>query len=275
VTGVARSGTTALAELLNSHARICIGIERFKFRYLRENDYSADLFRRERFFDFRPADTNLLPAVRPHWKPVYELMEQKWDQAEVIGDKVPDLIPTLADFMAANPGFRFICTLRNLKDVGLSWQARADKPRDSWPADKGFVQACESWAEQMRILFTLLREQPDIRSRLLLLDYDQMYAPGNTTMAVIRGFLGIGPSKSFRRAFTRHEAFFSNRQPSEVPAEHVNSYKAVDMTFARGLRREARLMAERWSADPALAGDLAAIRPQPAVRDPQARNPQE
>ena len=67
VTGVARSGTTALGELLNAHPLVGLGIERFKFQFLREDNFSADLFTRERFFDFRPEDTNLIPELRPAW----------------------------------------------------------------------------------------------------------------------------------------------------------------------------------------------------------------
>ncbi|MGB3406735.1 MAG: sulfotransferase, partial [Jannaschia sp.] len=137
VTGVARSGTTALAELLNSHPSVCIGIERFKFRFLKENDYDPAFFERERFFDFGAGDTNLLPAKRPAWAPAYEQMSLKWDDATVVGDKVPDLIPFLSGFMERNPDFRYIVILRNLKDVGLSWQARAERTRDSWPRGRG------------------------------------------------------------------------------------------------------------------------------------------
>jgi len=48
VTGVARSGTTALGELLNTHTEICLGIERFKFQFLRANVYDRALFERGR-----------------------------------------------------------------------------------------------------------------------------------------------------------------------------------------------------------------------------------
>jgi hypothetical protein len=211
VSGVARSGTTALAELLNSHDRICVGIERYKFQFLLRHDYSAEFFDKARFFDFRPEDTNLIPDQRPHWKPVYDAIATKWDAARVVGDKVPDMTGVLGDFLIANPDFRAISILRNLKDVGLSWQARADKPRDSWPAGKGFAAACTAWAAQYAQLRQLL-DQPALGERLLLLDYDRMFQAGSPSEAAILGFLGLGPAPGFYRSFRRNVAFARRRE---------------------------------------------------------------
>ena len=61
VTGVGRSGTTAIANLLNGHPRTCIGVERYKYKFLRRGEFEGDEFTPQRFFDFRPTDTNVLP----------------------------------------------------------------------------------------------------------------------------------------------------------------------------------------------------------------------
>jgi Sulfotransferase family len=247
VTGVARSGTTAMADLLNAHPHICLGIERFKFQYLRRNNYATELFTRERFFDFRPEDTNLLPDLRPHWKGTYDAIEEKWDTALVIGDKVPDLFPVLPDFLMANPDYRYICILRNLKDVALSWQARADRPRDSWPVGKGFAMACESWAEQYRLLHDLMADRT-LRRRIMILDHDRMYQEPDQTEAAILNFIGLAPDDRFREVLAQQADFVRNRADRKVPAKFVEAYKAVDMGHARGLRKIARDQAEKWAA---------------------------
>lgn len=246
VTGVARSGTTALGELLNAHEGICLGIERFKFQYLRAHNYSADLFARARFFDFREEDTNLIPALRPAWKPTYDRIAQKWDGAQVVGDKVPDLMPILGDFMAENPDFRYIVILRNLKDVGLSWQARADRPRDSWPKGKGFAEACESWAEQYQILHDMMRDRK-LRERVLLLDYDEMYEDAATTEAALLAFLGLGRDAAFSEVLESHAVFAASKGARKVPRRFIESYKAVEHGHAKGLRKVAREQARIWA----------------------------
>ena len=246
VTGVARSGTTALGELLNSHSRICLGVERFKFLFLRAHVYDESLFERARFFDFRPEDTNLDPVNRPAWQPLYDAMQTKWDAAQVIGDKVPDMMPVLADFMAANPDFHYICLLRNLRDVALSWQARANRARDAWPAGKGFEMACQSWEEQNRILHDLMRDKK-LRRRILLLDYDTMYSTPDLTEAAILAFLGLGEEPNFTEILSDHAEFFENRRARKVPKAYTEAYKAVDQNHVRGLRKVAREQLEFWA----------------------------
>lgn len=249
VTGVARSGTTALAELLNAHEAICVGIERFKFQFLLHHNYSAGLFDRDRFFDFRAEDTNLRPAVKPTWQSVYDGIARKWDAAAVIGDKVPDMTPMLRSFMLANPDFKYIYILRNLKDVGLSWQARAGRSRDSWPAGKGFVAACESWMQQMRTLRDLLAHK-GLRSKILLLDYDHMYEDGKQTDTAILKFLGLGPSAAFAETYRKHAAFWQARVRRKIPAPFAEAYKQVDMSMMRDLRRKSQGQISRLLAPP-------------------------
>lgn len=247
VSGVARSGTTALAELLNAHPAVCVGIERFKFRYLLENRYDPGFFGRTRFFDFQQGDTNLRPEARPAWKPVYERIAEKWDEAAVIGDKVPDLTPVLGDMLDALPEARCLYILRNLKDVGLSWQARADRTRDTWPAGKGFAAACESWAAQQEQLQDLLRARPDLKSRFLLIDYDRIYLEDTPAEAAILNFLGVPRHRTFARTFAKHRAFIAQKTPRRIPEALVAAYKTVDMTTARGLRKEARRQTAHWA----------------------------
>ena len=245
VSGVARSGTTALGELLNAHPDVCLGIERFKFQYLRANNYSNTLFERDRFFDFRPEDTNLDPEKRPAWKPVYTQIAEKWDNARIIGDKVPDLLPVLVDFITENPDYRYIVILRNLKDVALSWQTRADKPRDAWPAEKDFTAACDSWSEQHVLLHDMMRIKP-VRQKVLLLDYDAMYGDLAQTEAAILGFLGLEASEEFTGMLHQHAQFINERPSRKIPKKFQDVYKTVEQGHIRGLRKVAREQAQIW-----------------------------
>lgn len=249
VTGVARSGTTALAELLNTHEEICLGIERYKFQYLRHNSYSADFFERDRFFDFREEDTNLRPDARPAWKDTYDRIAQKWDKAKVIGDKVPDLTPVLADLLHANPDYKCIFILRNLKDVGLSWQARADRVRDTWPAGKGFEAACESWAEQTRLLHEMVQSK-EFKKRILVLNYDTMYTENRATHDAILKFLHIGPSAAFSAQYLKNRKFMQSQTSEKIPPEYQGAFKSVDRSFAKALVKRSGNQIARRSGQP-------------------------
>ena len=240
VTGVARSGTTALAKLLNAHEGICLGVERFKFQFLREENHSAALFERDRFFDFQEKDSNIRPDTKPEWQPLYEDIARKWDHARVIGDKVPDMMPVLSAFMQANPDFKCIYILRSLKGVAMSWQTRANDRRDNWPSGRGFDVACESWAAQANDLEQLM-ESGLVRGRILLLDYDKMYKPGNRSAEAILRFLNLEPSASFTATYQEHIDFFQSREPARVRVS--KDFKAVyantDKTAFRALRARA------------------------------------
>ncbi|GEM_PF-6402632 len=248
VTGTARSGTTALTHLLNAHEQVCVGIERFKFRYLLENDYSPEFLSRARFFRFEEADTNQLPARRPMLRDVYRTMEQKWDTARVVGDKVPDMAPILEDFLEQNPDFKCIYILRNIKDVALSWQRRADRPRDRWPRAKGFAAACTRWEEHTRIFHDMLARGRH-RSRILVLDHDAIYTPEAKTVLAIRAFLDLEPSTAFTEAWHKNMEFVAARREQErgIPRQHLKAYRATDGQYGRLLRKYARTSLPLWA----------------------------
>jgi hypothetical protein len=131
VQGVSRSGTTAMAQLLNAHPNVCIGIERSKYLVERQKHLSMDLFDKNRFFRFDPGDTNVL-AELPRWAPVYKAMSEKWESAHVIGDK---LSTRLLRYIARDvPNSRHIYMVRGIDRVASSWNMLALQQKGHGPA---------------------------------------------------------------------------------------------------------------------------------------------
>ncbi len=250
VTGTARGGVTMIAEALNAHASACIGIERYKFRFLRHKTYDGELFEKERFFRFRKADTNQTPDRSAALQKTYLLMKAKWDGARIVGDMVSDLLPLQGDMMQANPGMRFVCVLRNLKDVALSWEARANRTGSAWPAEKGFAAACEKWAQHQADLAALV-DQPDLRSRIFLLDFDRLVEDRQAQADALRGFLGLGQDRSYLGEFERHARHLSRQPVHRIPEQFHDAYKAVNQAPARLLRRAAQEDLEQWGKEAA------------------------
>ena len=172
VCGAPRSGTTAVTRLLNTHPDIVLGIERFKTRLLLADDGEdlKGLFARERFFDYRPGDTNI--DYRRSYRGDMARAAGKFDEAVYVGDKVPNLYKRFGFFAERLPDCRFVFMLRNPLHVALSWQARALDETDAWPAKNDYRQAVADWNESVR---TALGARRHIGTRIAVVSYDRIF----------------------------------------------------------------------------------------------------
>ena len=154
LTGVARSGTTAMAQLLNRHPDICLGIERYKAKFLRRSEFEGADFTPERFFDFRASDTNILPGNAAKWRGIYDRMAEKFPGARVVGDKIPHLYEKFDACSQVFPEAKWIYMLRDINGVASSWNARAGNPKDKWSSKRDFRAAVETWNAANRLVRT-------------------------------------------------------------------------------------------------------------------------
>jgi hypothetical protein len=152
VAGVARSGTTALMNVLASHGRIVLGDERFKFLITKDTirDFGPRHFEKDPFFDFTDGFTNLTPDHAEHadfLTRFYARMEQKFDSALYVGDKVPSNFRFLDQLYEQFKPVRIIFIFRDVREVAWSWDERAANPADSWPSENNAYRAVERWNE--------------------------------------------------------------------------------------------------------------------------------
>ncbi len=192
VTGVGRSGTTAMTDLLNQHPQVCIGIERYKRKFLRDARFEGHEFTAARFFDFRPRDTNLLPSARGRWKAFYAQMETKYPHARVVGDKIPHLFDQYARCTQTFAQARWIYMLRDIDAVAASWNARAHNPRDpSWPAEHDYRMAVETWNRANAIVAALPAD------RVKVIRYETFFAEEPGALCDLLALMGLQNSPDF------------------------------------------------------------------------------
>ena len=141
--GPPRSGTTALARVINSHERIAIGMERYKLIMNKKNidQFTPDLFDEHKLFDFSDGHTNMSPTSSAAMKRYYDDMQAKYDNLSYIGDKVPSAFRVAKEIHERFPNTKCVFIIRDIFETACSWQARAERKSDSWPATRTATHA--------------------------------------------------------------------------------------------------------------------------------------
>lgn len=179
VCGTARSGTTALTYLLNTHPRVVVGVERYRRLLTRFGKGDPDeigepirrLFDRERLlFDHRPEDTRPFPPTE------VTAAAAKYDQCLYVGDKVPALFRCLDVLGTACPEARFIYIVRDPVPVAASWQRRADNDADNWPSTRGYRDAVAMWNESVRCALAAIDTLGE--DRVACVRYETLFSRG-------------------------------------------------------------------------------------------------
>lgn len=197
VLGVARSGTTAMVRLLNTHSAICMGIERYKKLYPKLQAFPPELLEKDRFFDGRPEDTNLGPGSGI-WDKNYPPMAAKWDSAKVHGDKeMAGALPFVARDI---PDARIVFMLRDIEPVASSWNQRAAKEGDSWAEENDYRVAVEHWNSANALALEHVEKLGD---RLMLIDYEAFFSGSEGYAEDLLAFLGLKRPPRFETAYAR------------------------------------------------------------------------
>lgn len=147
VTGCARSGTSALAELIGNHPKIVMGMERYGAFYDAERlELGPEHFEEERFFDARPGDTFYEDFNAFHaWDPN---IRTKFKDAIYVGDKRPNIHRHYDQIFRQFPGATIYFIYRDVFDVACSWEARKEAKQD-WSPALDFKAAVTTWNESL------------------------------------------------------------------------------------------------------------------------------
>jgi hypothetical protein len=189
VCGVARSGTTAFAKLLSCDPQIALGLERFRDLAGANNPaFTSQLYREDRFFDFREGD-GLPPSRNPGH---YPLLREKWNQCTYIGDKIPRLFNSAEYVLNHFPGAKMIYISRPIAAVAASWDRRAADPADHWPQKNDFKVAVREWNRGNAAALHWRVREPD---RFLVTRYDDVFGTGDLTR--LFSWLGIAEKTDF------------------------------------------------------------------------------
>jgi hypothetical protein len=165
LSGVARSGTSALVNLCNVHPRMLIGQERY-FYLFRKNLIAPGHFEKGRFLDVQPGDTHAQAGLKlGRGDP-----GARFDQARWVGDKYPPLFRHFDHVLAAFPAARYLYILRNPLSVIESYDARHRNPGDNWA--HSWQDGLADWNESVARVAAL---PADRLRQFVLVQYEDLY----------------------------------------------------------------------------------------------------
>jgi hypothetical protein len=147
--GCARSGTSALCEVMNAHRSVCIGIERYSNLW-KTGAVRPEHFEPDRFFELCETDTHYGGAREFG----LQTAPRRQANALVLGDKEPPLDKMYEHVWRTFPAARVLYIVRDPRRVALSYQRRADDPSD--PFSKGWRVAVADWNRSARATIAAL-----------------------------------------------------------------------------------------------------------------------
>jgi len=197
VCGCPRSGTSATRHFLANSRHIIIGSERFAQRV---SNLHPALFEKERFYTQEHGDCgyDIKTAVFPHHDAAAYFRDSiEWfDDARLIGDKIPYLYKELPQLADRFPNARVLITLRDVYEVAQSYKRRSQDQNDhSWKG--GLDDAIDDWND----LCVKLTNVPS-SLRILLLPYHRFFIEGQG-LDELFAFLGL-QDEALVEAHKRH-----------------------------------------------------------------------
>ena len=234
--GLARSGTTALLQVMNAHPDVAVGMERYKRLWSSGVErLTADLFEADRFFDFSDGLTNQDPREAARWGIDYAALRAKWADATYVGDKMTTI--RFDRLHQLHPDARFVFIVRDIDQVAHSWERRAHDAADvGWPERADAQASVERWNLALKRIRRAVRRHPD---RAVVVEYARFFGdPEAAGLRAVLDFLGLAHEPSVAAAFDR------------THREYVDSVAGRERTLSPELRGFVDGLADRrlWQA---------------------------
>ena len=180
--------------LLNSHHSIALGVERYK-KYVRKENIGRlkkSFFEKDFFLDVKYGQTNLNPNHKfwdTKWKKVYDSIEPKFDRKDfLIGDKYPYYYWFYNQIDKEFDRPKWIFILRDVRDVAMSYNARAADRKDRWTSDRDYTVAIADWNDSLEKTMAYLSKGS---ADLFVCEYDSIFSYNPDYLAAMLNFLEV------------------------------------------------------------------------------------
>lgn len=221
VTGLGRSGTTALTNVLASHEDIVLGMERYQRLYTpaKVGNVTSESFEREAFFNFEDGFSSTRPE-NPRFAALYAHADKFIESARYVGDKttethvIPQLVRNFSDA-------KFLAIIRDVTPLAWSWEQRARNPEDrGWSSARGAEASVEFWNESLRVVADMSDAHPE---QFYVVEYESFFGSDGPFEEVLSK-LDLPYSDAARDGYAKaHRHFLANvaKKDRSLPADIV------------------------------------------------------
>ncbi|GGL79148.1 sulfotransferase family protein [Wenxinia marina] len=228
VGGAQRSGTTALRQFLSSHPRVAILHERFA-HLANKPEFGPHLFTSDQIVEAGGEGE----GQRRFDGPVMKAMAAKWDDATVVGDKIPKMHSLIAAARRV-PGSKVVAIVREPYGMAQSFQKRYKNEEDGFGAD--FKAAVKQFNFSVQTLAAIDTRNEDFD--LCVVQYHDLVADP-ARLGYVFEFLGVDVPSHEAMSMYQLKDTDRRREESEI-ASYVSRNARV------GLYRK---VLERFSGD--------------------------
>jgi len=199
IAGCARSGTSALAQLVGNHSKIVMGMERYG-HLVNKGDFklTPQHFEPDHFMKIEPGDTFYDDFKKKHqWD---DRIEEKLKENKYIyiGDKRPKLYEVYDELFETFPNAKVIFIYRNLYEVASSWNKRAEEG-ENWPAHKDFQKAVYTWNNSLKNTMKALEKYPE---KIMCIRYEDIFIKG-VDLKPLYDWLGLEVDEYTKRQYEK------------------------------------------------------------------------
>jgi hypothetical protein len=245
IAGCPRSGTSALAFLLNEHPHVALGFERYK-RVRAQLD--PHHFTPAQFFAPVLAETDIRGEL------LYARLRTRWERGgvTVTGDKVPLYTRVLPQLLARMPQARVAVLVRDPLAVARSFARRAQDLADWWPAENDHRLAVKMWNEALAAVRAVDAERTGGREEeaptrgaegAALLPYEALLSGDEQWLEWLLGFAGLPWSTRVQDEYRRLADSWSARSAGREP--ELNAGAQADTGALVGVEAEVQAAAQR------------------------------
>ena len=171
VCGCRHSGTSAITKWLVSSGMVALGIERYQRYWSEHLSLPTDAFSEGRFFEGRSGDTrdDTLSQDQEH----YAALHEKWRQAVLVGDEIPELWRKLEWIFSAYPGGKVVYTFRDPFSVASSHKVRSKNLFSSESLKYAALEWNESALKVLEYFNSDASQSHGIHERCFVIQYEE------------------------------------------------------------------------------------------------------